>query len=107
MAKTKTIHRCLECGTASPRWTGRCTGCGEWNTLVEEVDRPAAPARRYAAALSGGEGVAASTPVPLLELDHEEWAARSTGIDELDRVLGGGLVPGSVTLLGGEPGIGK
>src|SRR5687768_841885 len=89
MARARTIHR--------------CTGCGEWNTLVEEVEERAAGAgtdRRRAA----GER---DRPVPILEVDAAEWSARPTGIGELDRVLGGGLVPGSVTLIGGEPGIGK
>jgi DNA repair protein RadA/Sms len=103
MARARTVHRCTECGAAAPRWSGRCNGCGEWNTLVEEVEeRPAAGAtdRRRAA----GER---DRPVPILEVDAAEWSARPTGIGELDRVLGGGLVPGSVTLVGGEPGIGK
>ncbi|HVM09778.1 MAG TPA: DNA repair protein RadA [Acidimicrobiales bacterium] len=104
MARAKTIHRCTECGAGSPQWAGRCPGCGSWNTLVEEREQP-----RVIRGLGDGgrAGIAGSTPVPLLEVDAGEWAARPTGIGELDRVLGGGLVPGSVTLLGGEPGIGK
>src|SRR5437763_8184256 len=90
------LHRCSECGHATPRWEGRCGGCGAWNTLVEEAvaETPVAlaPAER---------------PVRIGEVAASGAAARSTGIPELDRVLGGGLVPGSVTLLGGEPGIGK
>ena len=103
MARTRTVHRCTECGSAAPRWSGRCGGCGEWNTLVEEVE-PAKPA-------AGGRGLGAvgerDRPVPILEVDAAEWSARPTGIGELDRVLGGGFVPASVTLVGGEPGIGK
>src|SRR3569623_1661417 len=99
MAKVKSVFRCTECGTQASQWAGRCTGCGEWNTFVEEVARS-----RSAAAVPG---VLADTPQPLTEIDGSQVAARPTGIDELDRVLGGGLVPGSVTLLGGEPGIGK
>jgi len=102
MAKVRTVYRCSECGGASPKWSGRCPTCGEWNTLAEEVEVPAgAPARR--AATIGPRDV----PVPIAEVDTTSWAAAPTGIDEVDRVLSGGLVPGSVTLLGGEPGIGK
>jgi DNA repair protein RadA/Sms len=104
MARLRTVHRCTECGTGAPRWSGRCGGCGEWNTLVEEVEEVrnagAAPVKPRAG--GGGE-----QPVPILEVDAAEYAARPTGIGELDRVLGGGFVPGSVTLVGGEPGIGK
>ena len=99
MAKTRTVHRCIECGTAAPQWAGRCPGCGEWNSLVEEVEGPART--------GPGPAVVAASPIPLLEVDTGEWQARPTGIAELDRVLGGGLVRGSVTLVGGEPGIGK
>ncbi|QGG96477.1 DNA repair protein RadA [Actinomarinicola tropica] len=98
MARSRTVFRCTECGGAAPQWAGRCPACGEWNTLVEEVEAPSAPAARVAPV---------STPAPIGEVDPTEWQPRPTGIDELDRVLGGGLVPGSVTLLGGEPGIGK
>lgn len=98
MAKVRTVYRCGECGVGAPRWVGRCPSCDEWNTLVEEVERPSAPSERIAAA---------ERPVSIADVDAEEWVARPTGVSELDRVLGGGLVPGSVTLLGGEPGIGK
>lgn len=101
MTKTRTVHRCTGCGGASARWAGRCASCGEWNTLVEEVC-PAQAAR--------GPGITAASSaraVALPEVDMAAWEARSTGVDELDRVLGGGLVPGSATLVGGEPGIGK
>ena len=98
MTKARTVLRCGECGAGAPKWAGRCPTCDEWNTLVEEVERPAA---------AGAPGVAAERAVPIVEVDAHEWAARPTGVSELDRVLGGGLVPGSVTLLGGEPGIGK
>jgi DNA repair protein RadA/Sms len=104
MARTRTVHRCTECGTGAPRWSGRCPGCGEWNTLVEEVETPATATSARRSMSAPGER---DRPVPILEVDAAEWAARPTGIGELDRVLGGGLVPGSVTLVGGEPGIGK
>ncbi len=99
MAKPRTVHRCSECRAEAPKWTGRCPGCGEWNTLVEDVEQVSA-----AAPVLFGPGEAAR---PLTEIDASEGQAVRTGIDELDRVLGGGLVPGSVTLLGGEPGVGK
>jgi DNA repair protein RadA/Sms len=98
MAKLRTVHRCSECGTEVPKWTGRCPGCGEWNTLVEEVQQPALPS----VLVTKGEAAR-----PLTDVDAGEGAAVPTGVDELDRVLGGGLVEGSVTLLGGEPGVGK
>src|SRR2546428_3869976 len=90
------LHRCTECGHATPRWEGRCAGCGAWNTLVEE-----------AAVEAPGVLAPAERPVRIGEVAASGAAARATGIPELDRVLGGGLVPGSVTRLGGEPGIGK
>jgi DNA repair protein RadA/Sms len=97
MARVRTSYRCGGCGAGTPRWAGRCHACGDWNSLVEEVDaRPAAPRLE-----------SADQPSPIADVDAGEWRARPTGVPELDRVLGGGLVPGSVTLLGGEPGIGK
>ena len=100
MARTKTVFRCTECGATEPKWAGRCSGCEAWGTLLEEVDGGLRP--DLVAALPP-----ATPPQPISEVDPSAFAARPTGIGELDRVLGGGLVPGSVTLLGGEPGIGK
>ena len=102
MARLRTVYVCTDCGHEHPKWTGQCAGCGAWNSLVEDVvgDAPAAPAKRAAAR-------SASAPVPLTTANASTTQATPTGIGELDRVLGGGLVPGSVTLLGGEPGIGK
>jgi DNA repair protein RadA/Sms len=100
MAQRKTEHVCTECGTAHPKWGGQCTGCGAWNTLVEEVVQPAAAVPLVALAPT-------SPPVPIGAVDPLAAAPQATGIGELDRVLGGGLAPGSVTLLGGEPGVGK
>ena len=102
MARLRTVYVCTDCGHEHPKWTGQCAGCGAWNSLVEDVvgDAPAAPAKRAAAR-------SASAPVPLTTANASTTRATPTGIGELDRVLGGGLVPGSVTLLGGEPGIGK
>jgi DNA repair protein RadA/Sms len=94
--RQRTVFRCTECDTQAPKWLGRCTECGAWSSLVE--DRPTAAA---------GETAASGVVMPLAEVDPIAAAGRPTGVAELDRVLGGGLVPGSVTLLGGEPGIGK
>jgi DNA repair protein RadA/Sms len=104
MAKTKTRFLCTECGNDTLRWQGQCPACGAWNTLVEEV----APARERVGAPHGARGLAVrAAPVRLREVegsDEERW---SSGLDEFDFVLGGGVVPGSVVLVGGEPGIGK
>src|SRR5579875_50682 len=102
MAKARTVHRCQECGAVSPRWVGRCADCGAWGTVVEEREEPHASGTGPA-----GLAVAASPPVALSELAAVDAAPVATGLGELDRVLSGGLVPGSVTLVGGEPGIGK
>ena len=98
MTKTKTNHRCSSCGTSSPQWAGRCGGCGEWNTL--ELDAPVVVSR------VGGPRKASSA-VLLSGVDSKSSPVRPTHIPELDRVLGGGVYSGSVTLIGGEPGIGK
>jgi DNA repair protein RadA/Sms len=95
---------CQECGHSALAWTGRCPGCGEWNTLVE-AKRSAKPGGRPGRAASASGP--APKPVPLREVRAPRAERLLTGIAELDRVLGGGLVPGSVVLLGGSPGIGK
>ncbi|MDQ3305757.1 MAG: DNA repair protein RadA [Actinomycetota bacterium] len=107
MARTKLVHRCTDCAEASPRWLGRCPTCGAWNTLVEEVDNGLSGVTTGGRGLGRGPAGSAGRPVPIGEVDLDSWGRRSTGLGELDRVLGGGLVPGSVTLVGGEPGIGK
>ncbi len=95
------MHACIECGTAHPKWSGQCTVCGGWNTLVEEP-------LGEAVEVGGPPGVTAMSALSLLnDVDALLAAPQPTGLTELDRVLGGGIVPGSVTLLGGEPGIGK
>src|SRR5689334_22785647 len=107
MARPSTIHVCSSCGHTEARWHGQCPGCGEWNTLVEER-APAVSARGGGGAVARrGGGGPAITPVALREVTATAVARLSTGIGELDRVLGGGLVPGSLVLLGGSPGIGK
>lgn len=102
MPKAKTVFVCGECGYESSRWLGKCIGCGAWNTMQERAIIPDAPAKIQKR--PGGHGA----PVMRLEeISEEIQARRSSGIHELDRVLGGGIVEGSVTLLGGDPGVGK
>lgn len=110
MAKVKQSYQCTECGAVSSKWSGQCADCGEWNCL-EESTAPAANKTQSATAAAtnaryggyaGGSGITNASDVALVE-----QARTKTGLSELDRVLGGGLVEGSVTLLGGDPGIGK
>ncbi|MCU0257955.1 MAG: DNA repair protein RadA [Solirubrobacteraceae bacterium] len=100
-----TVHVCSACGQVEARWHGRCPGCGEWNTLVEE--RAPAPARGARGAARGRQATAAARPVRLREVRADRAPRIPTRIGELDRLLGGGVVPGSLVLLGGSPGIGK
>ena len=100
MAKAKTLYACTECGGQSPKWQGQCPHCGVWNTLVETV---AATAPVRFESVSG----ARSTVTPLASVTARATSRIPTGLEEFDRVLGGGLVPGGVILLGGDPGIGK
>jgi DNA repair protein RadA/Sms len=108
MARSATVYACAECGHESPKWHGRCPGCGQWNTLAEEARAaPAAGGRGAGAAGGGRAGARALRPVRLGEVETPRVDRLRTGIGELDRVLGGGLVPGSLVLIGGSPGIGK
>ena len=100
MAKAKTLYACTECGGQSPKWQGQCPHCGVWNTLVETI---AATAPVRFESVSG----ARSTVTPLASVKARATSRIPTGLEEFDRVLGGGLVPGGVILLGGDPGIGK
>ena len=102
MPRSTSIFVCSACGHQTARWAGRCAGCGEWNTLIEEVRAQAAGRPR-----SGRDRARTVRPVALAEIDAAEEPRLSTGIGELDAVLGGGLVPGSLVLIGGPPGIGK
>ena len=100
MAKAKTLYSCTECGGQAPKWQGQCPHCGAWNTLVETV---AAPAATRFESVAG----ARSTVTPLASVKPRASSRIATGLEEFDRVLGGGLVAGAVILLGGDPGIGK
>jgi len=100
MAKTTTKFECQSCGAVFPVWQGRCTECAEWNSVVEQVVTPRAKHEPI-------ESRNVSEPVPLVEVQPHENQSIPTGIGELDRLLGAGIVLGSVSLLGGEPGIGK
>ena len=99
MTRLKAVYRCQQCGFSSAKWLGQCPDCGQWNTLAEERvvkdKRQAIP------------GVERSGPQPLSDVQPESTKRSSSGLGELDRVLGGGIVPGSVVLIGGDPGIGK
>lgn len=102
MAKSKTVFFCTACGNETPQWKGQCPACGAWNTLVEHVEKPAVSGRAKAAPV----GIS-RTPQRLSEVDSSDEIRFSTGMKELDRVLGGGAVAGSLVLVGGAPGIGK
>ena len=100
MAKIRTKFVCSECGSESPKWMGKCPECGQWNTLVEEVEQRDSQAQQSFAGI-------VSRPESLLDISEDIEERLSTGSYELDRVLGGGIVKGSLVLVGGDPGIGK
>ena len=100
-SKSKTVWFCTSCGNESPKWMGRCPACGEWNTMVE------APAETKKSAAPSKTRSDARRPLKLNEIDYSSEARVSLGMKELDRLLGGGMVRGSLILIGGEPGIGK
>lgn len=104
MAKASSVFFCQNCGAQSAKWIGRCPSCGEWNTYVEEVVRKEAPRERSMGEISGARK---AVPLPIGEISKHRQERIDTGTGELNRVLGGGLVPGSLVLIGGEPGIGK
>lgn len=107
MKQPKSMYVCTECGYTSPKWLGRCSECGAWNTFeehaVRQVPSKTASSSRAISTVSGEK----QTALPLSQLQLTEYIRRTTGLGELDRVLGGGLVSGSVVLLAGEPGVGK
>jgi DNA repair protein RadA/Sms len=104
MSKLRTVFQCQACGFESSKWLGRCPDCGEWNSFVEERQEVASSARGRQGALALATG---SRPKPYEAVDGSEADRFPSGIGEFDRVLGGGIVPGSLVLIGGEPGIGK
>jgi DNA repair protein RadA/Sms len=104
MTKSRTVYRCTECGAEYPKWAGRCEGCDAWNTLGEELVASAPTSKRTAARSMPGIAAATVTLGRVTAADTPRW---TTQLNEFDFVLGGGLVPGSMVLVGGEPGIGK
>ncbi len=102
MAKTKTVFYCTSCGNETPKWQGKCPACGAWNTLQEHIEKPTAVGKGRAAPVGSGRA-----PQKLSEVHTDNEIRFSTGMGELDRVLGGGAVEGSLVLVGGAPGIGK
>ncbi|SDM13102.1 DNA repair protein RadA/Sms [Oryzisolibacter propanilivorax] len=107
MAKDKTLYTCTDCAATSPRWLGKCPGCGAWNTLIETVaEAPGAGKNRLSAPQYAGLAQAQAV-APLSAIEATEVVRSASGIEELDRVLGGGIVEGGVVLIGGDPGIGK
>ena len=105
--KEKTVWFCTNCGNEYPKWMGRCPACGEWNTLTEQKITPATGSgsgRKGASGSVPGEGRA---PRKLSEIDSSSENRKSLNNEEVDRILGGGIVEGSLVLIGGEPGIGK
>jgi len=103
MAKTKSVFVCQQCGNESPKWTGRCTGCNSWNTFIEELKITNSTSGRHMVAQSKDT----VKPRPFSEVSKEDYKRKTSKFKEFDRILGGGTVPGSFILLGGEPGIGK
>src|SRR5688572_7877981 len=104
-AKVKTVFSCQACGFESSKWLGRCPDCGEWNSFMEE--RQEAPPPANAKGRQATLALDPRHPVPYDAVDGADAPRVSSGIGEFDRVLGGGIVPGSMVLIGGEPGIGK
>lgn len=104
MAKVKTVFFCNNCGAESAKWMGKCPQCGEWNTLVEEVVKDTKHSRTPSVR---GVGTNTAKPVALPDIEMSAVSRIPTTYKEIDRVLGGGIVPGALMLLGGDPGIGK
>ena len=102
MAKVKTKFFCTDCGYESPKWYGKCPGCGAWNSMVEETEKVV-----KTQGISSGIFHTKEKPLPIINIESGREPRILTGIGELNRVLGGGIVPGSLVLVGGDPGIGK
>src|SRR5438067_2092804 len=109
MPKTRTKYICQQCGGEQNKWVGKCPDCGSWNTMEEVAELPQSPAQQRRQTLLRNSPIAQGTQIPLVLPDIKPLTQQriSVGYPEMDRVLGGGLVPGSLTLIGGEPGIGK
>lgn len=107
MSKVKTQYVCQQCGTVHSKWAGQCTDCGEWNTLIESKTEAAASRHRGASPAGGGYAGMAAPVTRLKDVNLTQHTRTSSGVSEFDRVLGGGVVNGSVVLIGGDPGIGK
>ena len=106
MARARAVYVCTECGTEHTKWQGQCAGCAQWNTL-EEGQQPATGASRAAREGRGFAGGASGAVRTLADIGFADQPRVGSGMAEFDRVLGGGLVPGSVVLIGGDPGAGK
>ncbi|MBD3794054.1 MAG: AAA family ATPase, partial [Campylobacterales bacterium] len=104
MAKKKTLFECQACGFQSPRWLGKCTGCNQWDTMIELSSEQI---KFVEATKSSSSAQLKSQAIPITEVEQENIQRINSGSKELDLVLGGGIVPGSLTLIGGSPGIGK
>jgi DNA repair protein RadA/Sms len=102
MARAKTRYTCSECGGVSPKWLGQCPQCEAWNTLLETIEQDSSGSRNRFASLAPSQAIQI-----LGEVSADDLERLPTGIPEFDRVLGGGMVDGSVVLIGGDPGIGK